>query len=174
MFYGVVEEILELTYLTLEKVVLFKCKWSKNNNTRSTDLCVTTNNITSISTRDDWWRHQQYILATQVTQVFYLADPSRTHHQKVVQDVNHRKIWDKDIIVDVDVDVIHDNISSNLALTANLEDLEYTRLSGVGPSTEVDIPTSLVDDEDFIDDNVEYDAVHPLSSDSEDSSYDSD
>ena len=135
-------------------------------------LFSTTNNITSISTRDDWWRHQQYILATQVTQVFYLADPSRTHHWKVVQDVNHRKIWDKDIIVDVDV--IHDNISSNLALTANLEDLEYTRLSGVGPSTKVDIPTSLVDDEDFIDDNVEYDAAHPLSSDSEDSSYDSD
>ncbi|PWA96694.1 formin-like protein 18 [Artemisia annua] len=142
MFYGVVEEILELTYLTLEKVVLFRCKWFKTNNTNRTELCATKNNITSISTRDDWWRHQQYILATQATQVFYLEDPSRSHHWKVVEDVNHRKIWDKDIIVDVDV--IHDNISSNLALTANLENLEYIRLSEAGPSTEVDIPTSLM------------------------------
>ncbi|GKF63718.1 formin-like protein 18, partial [Tanacetum coccineum] len=93
------------------------------------------NNITSISTRDDWWKHQQYILATQARQVFYLKDPSRSHHWRVVQDVNHRKIWDKDIIVDADV--IHETMSSNLALTANLEDLDYRSLSGVGPSTEM-------------------------------------
>ncbi|GJU94766.1 auxin efflux carrier component 3-like protein [Tanacetum coccineum] len=77
----------------------------------------------------------------------------------VVQDVNHQKIWDKDIIVEdthVIQDVIHDNISSDLALTTNLEDLDYTRLSGVGPSTEVNfVPTSLVDDDDFIDDDDE-------------------
>ncbi|GJT90508.1 uncharacterized protein Tco_1079353 [Tanacetum coccineum] len=43
------------------------------------------------------------------------------------------------------------------------EDLEYTRLSGAGPSTEVSfIPTSRVNDDDFIDDDVEYDAVHTM------------
>ncbi|GJZ66326.1 hypothetical protein Tco_0623022 [Tanacetum coccineum] len=43
------------------------------------------------------------------------------------------------------------------------------RLSGAGPSTEVSfIPTSRVNDDDFIDDDVEYDVVHVLSSDSED------
>ncbi|GKA23311.1 hypothetical protein Tco_0709273 [Tanacetum coccineum] len=45
----------------------------------------------------------------------------------------------------------------------NLQDLEYTRLSGAGPSTEVSfIPTSRVNDDDFIDDDVEYDAVHTM------------
>ncbi|GJW64215.1 reverse transcriptase domain-containing protein [Tanacetum coccineum] len=83
------------------------------------------------------------------------------------QEVNHRKIWDKDVIVDADV--VHDSNLSDVALTANLEDLEYTRLSGAGPSMEVSfIPTSRVNDDDFIDDDVEYDAVHVLSSDSED------
>ncbi|GJW64216.1 CACTA transposable element [Tanacetum coccineum] len=83
------------------------------------------------------------------------------------QEVNHRKIWDKDVIVDADV--VHDSNSSDVALTANLEDLEYTRLSGAGPSMEVSfIPTSRVNDDDFIDNDVEYDAIHVLSSDSED------
>ncbi|GKB05021.1 hypothetical protein Tco_0833216 [Tanacetum coccineum] len=60
--------------------------------------------------------------------------------------------------------------SSDLALTTNLDDLEYTRLSGVGPSMEVSfIPNSLIDDDDD-----EYNVVHVLSSDSEDSSDDSD
>ncbi|GKC55894.1 Myc-type, basic helix-loop-helix domain-containing protein [Tanacetum coccineum] len=133
MFYGLLEEIVELNYLTHQKVVLFRCKWFKTNNTRSTSLCVTKNNITSISTRDEWWKENQYILATQSRQVFYLEDPSRSHHWKQL-------------------------------------DLEYTRLSGAGPSTEVSfIPTSRVNDDDFIDDDdVEYDAVHVLSSDYED------
>nr|GEW03445.1 hypothetical protein [Tanacetum cinerariifolium] len=118
-----------------------------------------------------WFRDKkenQYILATQTRQVFYLEDPSRSHHWKVFQEVNHRKIWDKDVIVDADV--VHDNNSSDVALTANLDDLEYTRLSGAGPSTKVSfIPTSRVnDDDDFIDDDVEYVVVHVLSSDSED------
>ncbi|GKG66989.1 hypothetical protein Tco_0719768, partial [Tanacetum coccineum] len=48
------------------------------------------------------------------------------------------------------------NISSDLALTTNLEDFDYTRLSGVGPSIEVNfVPTSLVDNDDFIDDDDE-------------------
>ncbi|GJR70495.1 uncharacterized protein Tco_0016560 [Tanacetum coccineum] len=166
MFYGVLEEILELQYLTSHTVVLFRCKWFKTNNTPHTQLCVTKNIITSISTRDDWWKHQQYILATQARQVFYLEDPSRSHHWRVIQDVNHRKIWDKDIIVDADV--IHDTMSSNLALTTNLEVLDYRSLSEVGPLTEVQYnPTrSLVDDDDFFDEDENH-VPHVLSSDSD-------
>ncbi|GJT56746.1 hypothetical protein Tco_1171411 [Tanacetum coccineum] len=60
-------------------------------------------------------------------------------------------------------------ISSDVALTANLDDLEYTRLSRAGPSTEVScIPTYHVDDDEFIDDDDEYNVVHVLGSDSED------
>nr|GEV94340.1 hypothetical protein [Tanacetum cinerariifolium] len=49
---------------------------------------------------------------------------------KVVQDANHQKIWDTDVIVDADV--VHDSNSFDVALTAILDDLEYTRLSGAG------------------------------------------
>lgn len=79
------------------------------------------------------------------------------------------KIWDKDIIVEdthVIQDLIHDSISSDLALETNLEDLDYTQFSGVGPSTEVNfIPTTLIDDDNFIDDDDEYNVAHVLRSD---------
>jgi hypothetical protein len=139
-YYGVLEEILELTYMREHKVVLFRCKWFKTNNQH----CVTKNNITSISTQYEWFKEDQYILATQANQVFYLQDPSkRQDYWKVVQEVNHRKIWDRDII---------DN-SNDLALSANLDDLTYTSLS-IGHCTEVeDIPNAArCDDADFIDD----------------------
>ncbi|GJW96637.1 hypothetical protein Tco_0178445 [Tanacetum coccineum] len=113
------------------------------------------------------WKENQCILGTQARQFFYLEDPSRSHHWKVVQYVNHRKICNKDEIVDADV--VHDSNSSDVALIARLDDLEYTQLSGAGPSTKVSfIPTSLVNDDEFIDDDDEYNVVHVLSSDSED------
>ena len=60
MYYGLVEEILELIYLSGCKVVLFRCKWFRTDN----QCCVTKNNITSISTQNEWYKEDQYILAT--------------------------------------------------------------------------------------------------------------
>ena len=68
--------------------------------------------------------------------------------------MNHRKIWDRDIIVKViEEDVIHDINSNDLALSANLDGLTYTSLS-IGEPTEVEeIPTlARDDDDDFVDD----------------------
>nr|GEY83901.1 hypothetical protein [Tanacetum cinerariifolium] len=145
MYYGVLEEILELNYVTWKTVVLFRCKWFKTNNTRSTQLCVTKNNITSINTCNDWWKDQQYILASQEKQVLYLEDPSRSQQWRDVQDL------------------------------INLEYLDHTSLSEVGPSTEVEYtPTcSLVNDDDFTNDD-ELDVPHDFSSDSDCDSEDPD
>lgn len=135
-YYGLLEEILELTYISGYRVVLFRCKWFKTDNQQR---CVTKNNITSISTQTEWFKEDQFILATQVNQVFYLDDPSKSqHYWKVVQEVNHRKIWDRDIIAEDDEqDVIHESNSSDLSLSADLDRLTYTSLS-IGQSTEVE------------------------------------
>jgi len=86
---------------------------------------------------------------------FYLQDPYKSHdYWKVVQEVNHRKIWDRDIIAEViEEDVIHDSNSNDLALSANLDGLAYTSLS-IGVATKVEeIPTpARDDDDDFVDD----------------------
>ncbi|KAJ9546458.1 hypothetical protein OSB04_019001 [Centaurea solstitialis] len=160
-YYGLLEEILELTYISGYRVVLFRCKWFRTDNQQ---CCVTKNNITSISTQTEWFVEDQYILATQAKQVFYLDDPSKSRQRgessqnywKVVQEVNHRKIWDRDIVVEDDEDdVVHDSNSSDLSLCAELDHLTYTSLS-IGQSIEVeDIPSSKDKEEDFIHDSEE-------------------
>ncbi|KAJ9545041.1 hypothetical protein OSB04_024748 [Centaurea solstitialis] len=126
--------------------------------------CVTKNNITSISTEIEWFVEDQYILATQAKQVFYLDDPSKSrqrgessqNYRKVVQEVNHRKIWERDIVVEDDEDdVVHDSSSYDLSLCAELDHLTYTSLS-IGQSIEVeDVPPPKDKEEDFIHDSEE-------------------
>nr|GEV59243.1 hypothetical protein [Tanacetum cinerariifolium] len=103
------------------------------------------------------YKDQPYILAAQGKLVFYLEDPARqtTNLWKVVQDVNHQ--WRQDEVV------IEDDSSSDLALNANLNDLNYLNLNIASQSTEVEAPPPptviLVDDnDDFIDeeDDVPY------------------
>nr|GEX41660.1 hypothetical protein [Tanacetum cinerariifolium] len=143
MFYGQLEEILELTYIGNRKVVLFRCKWFDTRNppfARSdhSKRCYIKQKINHILTDKDSYRDQQYILATHTRQVFYLEDLARRPpHWKIVEDVHHCKIWHRDVVED-DQDVIHDSKSSDVALSANLGDLDYTSLSTNDESTEVD------------------------------------
>nr|GEU59306.1 hypothetical protein [Tanacetum cinerariifolium] len=147
MFYGQLEEILELTYIGNRK------------------------GINHILTDKDSYKDQQYILATHARQVFYLEDPARRPpHWKVVEDVHHRKIWHRDVVED-DQDVIHDSNSSDVALSANLGDLDYTSLSTNDESTKVDasLDNEVPDEEsaDFIGDEDDV-APHVLEDDDQD------
>nr|GEV46566.1 hypothetical protein [Tanacetum cinerariifolium] len=66
-------------------------------------------------------------------------------------------------MVEDDHDVIHDNNSSNLALSASLNDLDFMTLNIDGKSTKVEAPPDIIpvdDDDDFIDD--EDDVLHDL------------
>ncbi|KAJ9567086.1 hypothetical protein OSB04_003052 [Centaurea solstitialis] len=124
-YYGQLEEIIELHYAYGYSTVLFRCKWF---DTRRGVICE--NNITSIDTRCEWDKEDQLIFATQAKQVFYIREPSRgnqiNNHRWVVENVNHRQIWDlpvnEDPVEDVDnasienVDVVHSNCSSNCRL----------------------------------------------------------
>ncbi|GKB82940.1 hypothetical protein Tco_0949835 [Tanacetum coccineum] len=68
------------------------------------------------------FRNDQYILATQVKQCFYLED--------IVQDVNHKKFSNGGVIVvEDDHDVIHFDNSSDLILSTSLDDLDFAILN---------------------------------------------
>ncbi|GKD52013.1 hypothetical protein Tco_1280989 [Tanacetum coccineum] len=70
--------------------------------------------------------------------------------------------WDV-VVVEDDHDAIHENNSSDLALTANLNDLDFVTLNIDGQSTEVEAPPPIIpvdEDKDFIDD--EDDVTHDL------------
>ena len=118
-FYGQLKEIVKLCYSHGYSVVLFRCKWFNTDASKGQN--VTENNTTSIMINSEWYKNNQFILATQAKQVFYLEDPSRNKNWKVVEEVNHRKIWDHPSIDDDnEVDVMHDSTSSNFVLIVEL------------------------------------------------------
>ncbi|KAJ0502764.1 hypothetical protein HanHA300_Chr11g0416631 [Helianthus annuus] len=145
LFYGQLEQIIELKYLHKYSVVLFRCKWFDTSGKRLEKK----NNIVSINISrewfvgNEWYDDQQYILATQAKQVFYLQDPSRsTDNWRVVEDVHHRKLWDHPSMSIVnEMDLLHDTQSSDYNLVVD---------SGFDENNN--------DDENFIDGDGEFDA----------------
>ncbi|GJY14195.1 hypothetical protein Tco_0383504 [Tanacetum coccineum] len=156
MYYGQLQEILEFKYL-LFKVVLFRVKWfDTRNQGRKVKRLVLRNNMTQIDTRGEAFKNDQYILVTQVKQVFYLEDKAKPYW-KVVEHVNHKKFSDGGVIVvEDDPDIIHFDNSSDLPLSTSLNDLDNATLHIDGQPTEVDAPPDIIDvvdkDDDIIDD----------------------
>nr|GFC36008.1 hypothetical protein [Tanacetum cinerariifolium] len=82
--------------------------------TQNSDICSPgldgeINNITQIKANGEALKNDQYILATQVKQRFYLEDMARRPPGwKVVEHVSHKKFLNEDVIVvEDDPDVIH-------------------------------------------------------------------
>ncbi|GJR78934.1 hypothetical protein Tco_0149719 [Tanacetum coccineum] len=106
--------------------------------------------------RGEAFKNDQYILVTQVKQVFYLEDKAKPHW-KVVEHVNHKKFSNGGVIVvEDDPKILHFNNSSDLPLSTSLNDLDNATLHIDGQSTEVDAPPDIIDvvdeDDDIIDD----------------------
>ncbi|GJU95639.1 retrotransposon protein, putative, ty3-gypsy subclass [Tanacetum coccineum] len=98
MYYGQLQEIIEFKYL-LFKVALFRVKWFDiSNKGRKVNKLVLRNNMTQINCSREAFKDDQYILVTQVKQVFYLEDKTKPHW-KVVEHVNHKKFSDGGVIV---------------------------------------------------------------------------
>ncbi|KAM0037381.1 hypothetical protein Hdeb2414_s0013g00402541 [Helianthus debilis subsp. tardiflorus] len=123
-FYGQLEDIIELIYIDGYSVVLFCYKWFDTSGARLKKK----NNITTIDISrkwfvgNAWYDDQQYILATQAKQVFYLQDPSSrtTNNWRVVEDVHHRKLWDHPSMSVVnEIDILHDTQSSDFNLVVD-------------------------------------------------------
>ncbi|XP_062119368.1 uncharacterized protein LOC133833127 [Humulus lupulus] len=92
MYYGVLLEILQLSFLFDRKVFLFRCKWY-NSNPKGNSIYVD-HNLTFINTSTNWFLDEPFILATQAQQVFYLREMKRGSNWRIVQKVNHRSIYD--------------------------------------------------------------------------------
>ncbi|GJZ45083.1 reverse transcriptase domain-containing protein [Tanacetum coccineum] len=156
MYYGQLEQILEFSYLSF-KTVLFRVKWFDTSNKGRMKNLVIRNNITQIKANGEAFKNDQYILATQVKQCFYLEDMSRRPlGWKVVEHVSHKKFSIGGVIVvEDDPDVIHVDNSSDLALSTSLNDLEIAALHIDGQSIDVDAPPDIIDvvdeDDDIID-----------------------
>lgn len=123
-YYGTLEDVVTLSFTGAYVVTLFRCKWFNTNPMRK--RIIVENNITSINVNGEWYNDEPFILASQAKQVFYVEDLLRGRDWRVVENVNHRQIWDlKDDSVDVTdtVDVVNDTNSSNFILTVELGEL---------------------------------------------------
>jgi hypothetical protein len=157
-FYGQLEDIIELNYLSGYSVVLFRCKWF---DTSGKGLLIDKDkNMVFIDVTREWYKGKtwyddiQYILATQAKQVFYLRDPSRNNNWRVVEEVHHRKLWDHPSMSAIsEIDVLHDNRSSDYNLVVN-EDCEVGESSAQLIDDETDtVPVQTNLDESFINDD---------------------
>nr|GEZ31271.1 hypothetical protein [Tanacetum cinerariifolium] len=113
--------------------------------------------MTQIDTRTESFKDDQYILITQVKQVFYLEDKAKPYW-RVVEHVNHKEFSDGFVIMlEDDPDIIHFDNSSDLPLSTSLNDLDNATLYIDGQSMKVDVPPyiiiDVVDEEDDITDD---------------------
>ncbi|XP_052623770.1 uncharacterized protein LOC128129137 [Lactuca sativa] len=153
-YYGQLEEIIELHYPHKYSTVLFRCKWFDTAGVKSD------NNFTSIDPQRELSSKDQLIFATQAK-------------QWVVENVNHRRIWDlpmndvdHDPIENVDndsTDVVLSNASSNFTLSIDFSQY-FQNSQPVEDDIEVDPPASIINN--VCDCKTDYDE--------EESNYDSD
>ena len=79
-YYGVIEEIWEMTYNKF-KFPLFKCMWVNNNNV----VVDQQFGFTSVDLERVGYRDEPFILASQARQVFYVTDPANKKMSIVLQ-----------------------------------------------------------------------------------------
>ncbi|XP_060959175.1 uncharacterized protein LOC133030449 [Cannabis sativa] len=82
-FYGVLEDIIEMSYLRGYNVLLFKCKWydTRNRNIQEDG------NFTSVFVRDLWCQDDPFILASQAQMVFYTNDDKNESNWRLAHKV---------------------------------------------------------------------------------------
>ncbi|KAL3830913.1 hypothetical protein ACJIZ3_019715 [Penstemon smallii] len=90
-FYGVLEDVIELSYVDNFRCVLFSCKWFDLQRHKPVKI---DDDFTSINVRKLWYTSDPYVLANQVTQVFYVRDTKLGGDWKVVQISQHRHLFD--------------------------------------------------------------------------------
>ncbi|XP_062094208.1 uncharacterized protein LOC133800269 [Humulus lupulus] len=146
LYYGVLIEILQLSFVLDRKVFLFRCKWY-NSNPKGRSIVVD-HNLTSINTSTDWYSNEPFILATQAQQVFYLLDMKRGSNWRIVQKVNHRSIYDIPEIIEetVNNDVFQEEESFQLPPFQPTEDfIESSSL------VRLDVPSVTLSDQLVVD-----------------------
>lgn len=95
-YYGILTEIIELHYVH-RRVVLFRCDWvSKGSRLKQDADGFTFANFTNVRAHEE-----PFILSSQATQVFYVADPVDSHWHVVVS-TSARGVYNMEAMVDVE------------------------------------------------------------------------
>ena len=91
-FYGVLIDIIELSYIGGNTVLIFKCDWWDIGNKRK--INVDEFEIISVNVTKTWYKDQPFVLATQARQVYYVTDIKLGKDWRIVQLTQPRNIYD--------------------------------------------------------------------------------
>lgn len=89
-FYGVLKDIIALEYIDNKRVFLFKCDWW---DVRNKTGIRRDQYFTSVNVSKKWYEDDQFVLATQASQCFYLSDTKWRGTWQVVQRVDPRNVF---------------------------------------------------------------------------------
>lgn len=102
-FYGVLNDILLLDYVKDRHVAIFKCDWFDLGKRKSG--IIKERNFTSVNITRKWYENDPYVLADQVSQVFYVSDPKLGKDWRVVIPFRHRHLYDVDEMHENEMDI---------------------------------------------------------------------
>ncbi|KAL5563421.1 hypothetical protein UlMin_033168 [Ulmus minor] len=130
-YYGVIEDIWELNYTSF-KVAVFRCKWVNN----KTGVKVDENGFTLVDLNKEGDSSDQFIMASQAKQVFYVSNPNDGRWSVVL--TSKPKLYDSGDVCD--------NIEETSSFSQRLpeceddqnEDVSYVREDCEGEYIEVD------------------------------------
>ncbi|XP_024196087.1 uncharacterized protein LOC112199281 [Rosa chinensis] len=91
-FYGVLKDIIVLSYLGNNQVIVFKCDWPDLNARRG--IQVDENQFTSVNFTKKWYMNDPFALACQTQQVYYLKDTKHGSNWRVVERSQPRGMYD--------------------------------------------------------------------------------
>lgn len=130
-YYGIITEIIELRYLD-RGVVLFGWDWvSKGSRLKQDSDGFTLANFTNVR------RHEEpFILSSQATQVFYVADPVDTNWHVVIS-TTARGAYNMEPLADVET-YLQSNVGDPV-VENNIEEINWVREDGVD-GVEIEIP----------------------------------
>ncbi|KAL3619812.1 hypothetical protein CASFOL_034724 [Castilleja foliolosa] len=95
-YFGIIEEIWEIDYVTF-KIPVFKCKWAANTGVKVDELGVRLVDFSKVGSKND-----QFIMACQAKQIFYVTDPS---NKKISVVCNGKRIISSDENDDSNLDI---------------------------------------------------------------------
>lgn len=91
-YFGVLEQVLEFTYVKQDYcVLLFKCKWFNTSPHRK--HVIYESKLTTLHADKEWFKEDPFIFASQARQVFYVIDPLKGAPWQVVQTFSHKHLW---------------------------------------------------------------------------------
>ncbi|XP_065872300.1 uncharacterized protein [Euphorbia lathyris] len=101
-FYGGLNDIIQLDYVKNRHGTIFSCDWFDLG--RKKQGIQQDGHIISVNITRNWYENDSYVLADQVSQVFYVNDPKLGRDWRVVLPFQHRHIYDVDEIQDEEMD----------------------------------------------------------------------